>query len=132
MLTGFDMTEFPGELGMQAFNAAQTRRPFSIALVGLGMLRIVLQPDELPRTLQQVAKGFAMGFAAKSLLAVRFEEDLAKPLETWRRELNLVDGVSLRASSGPRGAIMTRERACGGRESATRRARRSPPFGHRT
>ncbi len=42
VLTGFDMTEFPGELGMQAFNAAQTRRPFSIALVGLGMLRIVL------------------------------------------------------------------------------------------
>jgi ubiquinone biosynthesis protein Coq4 len=94
VLTGFDMTEFPGELGMQAFNAAQTRRPFSIALVGLGMLRIVLQPDELPRTLQQVAKGFAMGFAAKSLLAARFEEDFAKPLEAWRRELNLVDEVS--------------------------------------
>jgi ubiquinone biosynthesis protein COQ4 len=94
LLTGFDMTEFPGELGMQAFSAAQTRRPFSIALVGLGMLRIVLQPDELPRTLQQVAKGFTMGFAAKSLLAARFEEDFAKPLEKWRRELNLVDEVS--------------------------------------
>jgi ubiquinone biosynthesis protein COQ4 len=90
VLTGFGMTEFPGELGMQAFNAAQTRRPFSIALVGLGMLRIVLVPDELPRTLQQVAKGFAMGFAARSLLAERFEDDLAKPVERWRRELNLV------------------------------------------
>jgi ubiquinone biosynthesis protein Coq4 len=95
VLTGFDMTEFPGELGMQAFNAAQTRRPFSIALVGLGMLRIVLQPDELPKTLQQVAKGLAMGFAAKSLLAHRFEDDLARPLERWRRELNLVAEASL-------------------------------------
>lgn len=91
VLTGFDMTEFPGELGMQAFNAAQTRRPFSVGLVGLGMIRIILRPDELPRTLQQIAKGFAMGFAAKSLLAVRFEEHFARPLERWRRELNLVE-----------------------------------------
>ena len=90
VLTGFDMTEFPGELGMQAFNAAQTRRPFSIALVGLGMLRIVLQPDELPRTLHQVSKGLAMGFAAKPLIAERFEDDWAKPVERWRRELNLI------------------------------------------
>jgi ubiquinone biosynthesis protein Coq4 len=95
VLTGFDMTEFPGELGMQAFNAAQTRRPFSIALVGLGMIRIILQPDELPRTLHQVAKGFAMGFAAKSLLAQRFEDDLSKPVERWRRELNLIAEPSL-------------------------------------
>jgi ubiquinone biosynthesis protein Coq4 len=95
VLTGFDMTEFPGELGMQAFNAAQTRRPFSIALVGLGMIRIILQPDELPRTLHQVGKGFAMGFAAKSLLAQRFEDDLGKPLEQWRRELGLVAESSL-------------------------------------
>ena len=95
VLTGFAMTEFPGELGMQAFNAAQTRRPFSVALVGLGMLRIVLQPEELPRTLQQVAKGFAMGFAAKSLLGERFEDDWAKPVERWRRELKLVAEPSL-------------------------------------
>jgi ubiquinone biosynthesis protein Coq4 len=100
VLTGFDMTEFPGELGMQAFNAAQTRRPFSIALVGLGMIRIILQPDELEATLQQVAKGFAMGFAAKSLLAERFEEGFAKPLERWRRELNLVDEVFLELRRG--------------------------------
>jgi len=94
VLTGFGMTEFPGELGMQAFNAAQTRRPFSIALVGLGMIRIILEPDELPRTLQQVAKGFTMGFAAKPLLAERFEDDWAKPVERWRRELNLIAEAS--------------------------------------
>jgi len=75
VITGFDMTEFPGELGMQAFHAAQTRRPFSIALVGFGLIRIVMQPNELSRTLQQVAKGFAMGFSSKSLVGQRFEDD---------------------------------------------------------
>jgi ubiquinone biosynthesis protein Coq4 len=94
VLTGFDMTEFPGELGMQAFNAAQTRRPFSLALVGFGFLRIVLQPDELPRTLQQIAKGLAMGHATRSLLAHRFEDDWSKPVAQWRKELGLVDEKS--------------------------------------
>jgi ubiquinone biosynthesis protein COQ4 len=94
ILTGFDMTEFPGELGMQAFNAAQTRRPFSIALVGFGMLRIVIEPRELPRTLHQVARGLAMGLAARQLLAYRFEEDWAKPVAEWRRELGLTAEAS--------------------------------------
>lgn len=90
VLTGFGMTEFPGELGMQAFNAAQTRRPFSIGLLGFGMIRVLLEPGELPRTIHQVAKGFAMGYAARALLGQRFEEDWAKPVEQWRRELGLV------------------------------------------
>jgi ubiquinone biosynthesis protein COQ4 len=94
VLTGFGATDFPEELGMQAFLAAQTRRPFSIALVGFGMLRIVLQPNELARTLEQVAKGFAMGHAADSFLAWRFEDDWAKPVEEWRRQLGLVDEAS--------------------------------------
>jgi ubiquinone biosynthesis protein Coq4 len=91
VLTGFDMKEIPGELGMQAFNAAQTRRPFSLALVGFGLLRIVLKPSELPETLKQIARGLAIGYAADQLLAHRFEDDWAKPLETWRRELGLIE-----------------------------------------
>jgi ubiquinone biosynthesis protein Coq4 len=90
VLTGFGMTEFPGELGMQAFHAAQTRRPFSIALVGFGMLRIILRPEELPRTLHQVAKGLALGYSAKSMVGQRFEDGWAKPVEQWRKELGLV------------------------------------------
>jgi ubiquinone biosynthesis protein Coq4 len=114
ILTGFDMTEFPGELGMQAFNAAQTRRPFSIALVGFGMLRIVLQPGELPRTLHQVAKGLAMGYAARSLLAHRFEDDWAKPVAEWRRELGLTDEASFTFGREPAAASPTRKAARGG------------------
>jgi ubiquinone biosynthesis protein COQ4 len=105
VLTGFGVSDFPGELGMQAFHAAQTRRPFSIALVGFGFLRIVLQPTELPETLEQIAKGLAMGFAARSLVAERFEEDWSKPVDTWRAELRLVpvtafDFAALRPSAG--------------------------------
>lgn len=95
VLTGFGMTEFPGELGQQAFHAAQTRRPFSIALVGFGFIRIVLQPDELPETLHQVAKGLAMGYAARSLVAERFEDDWSKTVEEWRQELGLVHEATL-------------------------------------
>jgi ubiquinone biosynthesis protein COQ4 len=91
VLTGFGVSDFPGELGMQAFHAAQTRRPFSVALVGFGFLRIVLQPAELPETLRQIGKGLAMGFAARSLVAERFEDDWSKPVEQWRKELGLVD-----------------------------------------
>lgn len=91
VLTGFGVSDFPGELGMQAFHAVQTRRPFSIALVGFGFIRIVLQPNELPETLRQVAKGLAMGFASRSLVAERFEDDWSKTVEAWRKELGLVD-----------------------------------------
>ncbi len=91
VLTGFGMTDIPGELGMQAFNAAQTRRPFSLALVGFGLLRIVLKPDELPATLRQIARGLAIGYSADQLLAHRFEEQWDKPLSVWRRELGLIE-----------------------------------------
>lgn len=91
VLTGFGVSDIPGELGQQAFHAAQTRRPFSIALVGFGFIRMVITPNELPKTLEQVAKGLAMGFASRSLVAEKFEEDWSKPVVAWRKELGLVD-----------------------------------------
>jgi ubiquinone biosynthesis protein Coq4 len=90
VLTGFSMAEFPGELGMQAFIAVQTRRPFCVALVGFGLIRLVFRPKELARTLEQVAKGFAMGHRAQSFVRYRYEEDWSKPVEAWRSELGLV------------------------------------------
>lgn len=94
ILTGFSMAEFPGELGMQAFIAAQTRRPFCIALVGFGLIRLVFRPGELARTLHQVAKGLVMGYRAHSFVRYRYEEDWSKPVEAWRAELGLVSESS--------------------------------------
>lgn len=90
VLTGFDTNDVPGELGMQAFNAAQTQRPFSIALVGFGLLRIVLNARDLSLTLHQIAKGLALGYACDQLLAHRYEAAWSKPLVEWRRELGLL------------------------------------------
>ncbi|WP_301255618.1 Coq4 family protein [Eleftheria terrae] len=95
VLTGFAGNEVAGALGLQAFWAAQTRRPFSIALLALGLLRTLARPAELPRTLSQIAKGWLLGFAAQPLLAQRFEDDWARPVEQWRRELGLVHERSL-------------------------------------
>ncbi|HKU44810.1 MAG TPA: Coq4 family protein [Polyangiales bacterium] len=105
VLTGFGANDIPGELGMQAFNAAQTRRPFSLALVGFGLLRMVLNPRDLPHTLQQIAKGFAMGYAADQLLAHRYEDDWSKPLDAWRSELNLTPERSFEFGSQGRARV---------------------------
>ena len=67
----------------------------AVALVGFGFIRIVLQPSELPETLHQIAKGLVMGYAARSLVAERFEDDWSKPVEQWRRELGLVHEASI-------------------------------------
>jgi ubiquinone biosynthesis protein COQ4 len=99
VLTGFGANDIPGELGMQAFNAAQTRRPFSIALVGFGLLRMVLTPKDLAYTLHQISKGFAMGYAADQLLAHRYEDDWSKPVDAWREELGLVAETSFEFSA---------------------------------
>ena len=109
VLTGFAMNEFPGELGMQAFIAVQTRRPFCIALVGLGLIRIILKPHELSSTLRQVAKGLAMGYQAKSFVAHRFEEDWAKPVAEWRSELGLVEDSSFEMGSPAPAVTETQE-----------------------
>jgi ubiquinone biosynthesis protein Coq4 len=64
------------------------------------MLRILIQPGELPLTLHQMAKGLAMGYAAKSLVGQRFEEDWSKSVEEWRRDLNVVDESLFEFRSG--------------------------------
>jgi ubiquinone biosynthesis protein Coq4 len=62
--------------------------------VGFGFLRLVLQPAELPKTLEQIAKGLAMGYAARSLVAERFEDDWSKPVSAWQEELGIVPEAS--------------------------------------
>lgn len=112
VLTGFRMDEFPGELGMQAFIAAQTRRPFCIALVGFGLIRLVFRPDELARTLRQVGKGLVMGYRTEPFLGHRYEEDWSKPVEAWRRELGLLAecAVEIEAPTSKAPELPTTER----------------------
>ncbi|MGB3509512.1 MAG: Coq4 family protein [Microcoleaceae cyanobacterium] len=61
LVTGFG-TDVVGELGLQAFMLAQTRRPMSVVLIAGGLLKILLQcPNDLEHLLNSIAMGYRMG-----------------------------------------------------------------------
>lgn len=89
VVTGMSV-DVPGELGLKAFELAQTRRPLAGILIAGGFLNILLnQPELLDRLLDRVAAGYRMGAKAKPLLAQRWEEHWEKPLAEWRSELEI-------------------------------------------
>ncbi|MEH2137623.1 Coq4 family protein [Nostoc sp.] len=89
VVTGFK-TDGLGELGLKAFELAQTRRNLAVFLVGGGLLSILVKaPDVLPNLLEQIAVGYTMGSKAKPLLAQKWEEHWDKPLLEWRTELGI-------------------------------------------
>ncbi|MFO0746565.1 MAG: Coq4 family protein [Myxococcota bacterium] len=85
VLTGYD-TSVPGELALQAFTFAQTRMPGPALLAVTGALR--WWPEERG-VFGLVARGYRRGKAARSLLAVRWEDLWAVPLATVRAELGI-------------------------------------------
>lgn len=89
VVTGMSV-DVPGELGLKAFELAQTRRPLAGVLIAGGFLNILLnQPDLLDRLLDRIASGYRMGAKAKPLLAQKWEEHWNKPLSEWRSELGI-------------------------------------------
>lgn len=89
VVTGFS-TDVPGELGLKAFELAQTRRTMAGILIAGGFLKCLLQtPTELDLLLDRIARGYRMGSHAKSLLAQKWEQDWDKSLTEWRSELGL-------------------------------------------
>ena len=89
VVTGFS-TDVPGELGLKAFELAQTRRTMAGILMAGGFLKCLLQtPTELDTLLDRIAKGYRMGSHAKPLLAQKWEEHWDKSLAEWRSELGL-------------------------------------------
>lgn len=89
IITGFD-TSVVGEIGLQAFHLPQFPYPLATLLVANSLISITLkEPEMLPQLLAAIAQGFAMGKAAKSLFAQKWEEGWEKPLTQWRAELNV-------------------------------------------
>jgi ubiquinone biosynthesis protein COQ4 len=89
VVTGFS-TDVPGELGLKAFELAQTRRTMAGILIAGGFLKCLLQtPAELDVLLDRIARGYRMGTHAKPLLAQKWEQHWDKPLAQWRSELGL-------------------------------------------
>jgi ubiquinone biosynthesis protein COQ4 len=88
-VTGFG-TDVLGELGLQAFNLAQTHLPLPIMLIAGGLLKTLVQsPASLDSLLDRIALGYRMGSKAKPFLAQKWEENWEKPLAEWRQELGV-------------------------------------------
>ncbi|MEP0916947.1 Coq4 family protein [Leptolyngbya sp. DQ-M1] len=89
VVTGMSV-DVPGEIGLKAFEIAQTRRPLAGVLVAGAFLNTLLnQPEQLGGLLDRIAAGYRMGAKAKPLLAQRWEEHWERPLAHWRSELGI-------------------------------------------
>lgn len=89
VVTGFK-TDVLGEIGLKAFEMAQTRRNLAFVLVGGSLLgTLVKSPEALPNLLEQITLGYKMGSTAKPLIAQKWEEHWDKSLSEWREELGI-------------------------------------------
>lgn len=89
VVTGFG-ADVNAELGLKAFEIAQIHRTLAAMLIAGGLLRTLLKtPEMLDGLLEQIAIGYRMGAKAKPFLAQKWEEHWEKPLDEWRRDLNI-------------------------------------------
>lgn len=88
IVTGFSMLG-PGELGVIAITALQYGYPAFMSIdlgsIALSMLRVEGFGDQV----HWVRAGWDMAERIKPLMGVRWEEGLDKPLDVWRKELNV-------------------------------------------
>lgn len=89
VITDFGADEIE-EIGLKAFELAQTHRTMSAILISGGMLKTLFnQPENLERLLDRIAVGYRMGAKAKPFLAQKWEEHWDKSLAEWRDELGV-------------------------------------------
>lgn len=91
-LTGFDVNS-EGEIGLQAFEFAQTQSPHSLFLI-FGLLfrfnGLIWKNHDFHQTLLAIARGFTLGSNTKKFVyAVKLEEEMSRPLNEIRKELGL-------------------------------------------
>jgi ubiquinone biosynthesis protein COQ4 len=92
IVANFD-TDVYGELGLKAFELAQTHRTMSAVLIAGGLLSTLFKhPQELDRLLDQIAIGYRLGKSTKPFLAQKWEEDWGKSLSDWRQGLGMEAG----------------------------------------
>ena len=88
-MAGFSTDVF-GELGLKAFELAQTHRTMSAVLIAGGLLSTLFKhPDRLDELLDQIAIGYRLGAKAKPFFAKKWEENWERPLIEWRQELGI-------------------------------------------
>jgi ubiquinone biosynthesis protein Coq4 len=87
VLTGF-RPDVAGELGLQAFYAAQVPGPFPVAILSAGLLNTLLyaQDDKTAR-LAAIARGWEMGTRAAPLVGLDWMLVIDQPLDAVRAHL---------------------------------------------
>jgi ubiquinone biosynthesis protein Coq4 len=89
-VTGFD-TDVAGELGLQAFYAAQAPGGLPLMLLAMGFLNTALYSmDDRERRLDAIARGWEMGRRAQPLFGVRWDRLWERPVDEVRRTLGVV------------------------------------------
>lgn len=92
VITGFGPTG--GELGVLSIQAVQIGYPMCVTLqvasFGLAFKR---QPERLSDLTRQSARGMAMALEMPPLIAQRWEDGWDKPIQQWRKELNITNPV---------------------------------------
>jgi ubiquinone biosynthesis protein COQ4 len=92
VITGFDVN-VPDEIGLKAFELAQTRRPVAGVLVTGGFIKSFLSSKDVNTMLASIGKGYRMGLEAQPLLAQKWEEQWETPLQELRAELGILNVV---------------------------------------
>jgi ubiquinone biosynthesis protein COQ4 len=93
LVAGFQ-TDVPGELGLKAFELAQTHRTMAAILLAGGLLATLLKvPEQLDALLESIATGYRIGSQAQPFLAQKWEQHWEKSLHQWRSELGIPNGT---------------------------------------
>lgn len=88
-VTGF-ATDVAGELGLQAFYAAQTPGGLPLVLLAMGCLNTAMfSMNDRERRFDAIASGWQMGKRARPLFGVRWAEIWEQPLDEARRRLRI-------------------------------------------
>jgi ubiquinone biosynthesis protein Coq4 len=88
IVTGFSMIG-PGELGVIGINALQFGYPAFMTLQLGAMALSMMRVDDWGDKIHYVQRGWEMAERIKPLMGVRWEEEMDKPLEVWRKELGI-------------------------------------------
>jgi ubiquinone biosynthesis protein COQ4 len=89
VVTGFDVN-VPDEIGLKAFELAQTRRPVAGVLVTGGFIKSFLASKDVNIMLAAIGRGYRMGLQSQPLLAQKWEDQWEKPLIEIRTELGIL------------------------------------------
>lgn len=85
VVTGFD-TSVPGEIGLQAFMAAQTRLPLAPVLIGGSLFQVATKKNELLEPLmEKLIAGWKMGHDSRSIFGFDWESNWETSLKDIRQ-----------------------------------------------